>query len=150
MSSTVTATADLPGPPPGGVLRAALTQLSAVLAAVVDEAAWTVSDVDLVDLVGDALRVRAGVDELTTRLVAEAADRGLPRQHGHTSPTAWLASTGRLSRRDAAGIVARTRSLTGPTVEATRRAWATGELSSDQAHVIATAVQALGSDSTLR
>ncbi len=119
-----------------------LRTMSAALAAVVDTPAWSLTDEALVDRISAALAVSAGVDELLARLVGSALERELARLAGASSPTAWLSAAHGLSRGAAAGIVARARAV-NDTVETTRRAWAAGQLSTDQAVLIAETVTGL-------
>ncbi|MBA2574013.1 MAG: DUF222 domain-containing protein, partial [Nocardioidaceae bacterium] len=89
--------------------------------------------------------VRAGVDELVARLVGSALERDLDRLAGASSPTAWLAHSQGLSRRRAAELVSQGKAISDR-VETTRRAWAAGDVTTEQAVVIAGAIHRLGPD----
>ena len=67
----------------------------------------------------------------------------IPSRSFCSSTRAWLASEHRLSHGHAKGLVARATAMT-PRTEATRIAWANGELSGEQAEAIAAAVNGLG------
>jgi hypothetical protein len=49
------------------------------------------TDAEIRELNRTVHRTRAGLDELAIRLAAAAEDRGLAREDGCTSTTAWLA-----------------------------------------------------------
>ena len=132
-------------PPPGEPFQRCLTSLSEALAEVVEVPAWSLTEEELVDRITVALRVRAGVDELVVRLVGSALERDLARLAGATSATAWLTHTLHVSRRCAGELVGHAKAFSGR-VEATRRAWAAGRVSSEQARVIAEAIDRVGCD----
>jgi hypothetical protein len=81
---------------------------------------------------GEALRVRAGVDELVARLTASILGRELPRLAGASSGRAWLMATHRMSAPEAARLVTQANACTAEGLdgraETTRRAWATGDV----------------------
>ncbi len=120
------------GPPVGDPFQRCLDQMTAGLAQVVDVPAWTLTEEQLVDRIGHALGVRSGVDELVARLVGSALERDLDRLAGATSPTAWLAHSQGLSRRRSAELVSQGRAISDR-VETTRRAWAAGDVTTEQA-----------------
>ncbi len=119
-----------------------LRTMSAALAQVADTPAWSLTDEALTDRISATLAVSAGVDELLARLVGSALERELARLAGASSPTTWLASTHGLSRGAAAGIVARAKAVNDG-VDTTRQAWAAGQLSTEQAVLIAETVTGL-------
>lgn len=141
-TATVERSGDGGGTVPVEPFARCLRTMSAALAAVVDTPAWSLTDEALVDRITATLAVSAGVDELLSRLVGSALERELARLAGAPSPTAWLSSTHGLSRGAAAGIVARAKAVSD-TVDTTRRAWAAGELSTEQAVLIAETVTSL-------
>ncbi len=122
-----------------------LVDMSAALADVVEVAAWTLTEEQLVDRIGAALEVRCGLDELLARLVSSALERDLARLAGATSATAWLMASHQLPRRHAAELIAHTSGV-GAGMETTRRAWAGGDVNTGQAMLIAAAVNRLGAD----
>ncbi len=122
---------------------ACLRIMGAALADVVDAPAWSLTDEALTDRIAATLAVSAGVDELLARLVGSALERELARLAGASSPTAWLACTQGLSRGAAAGIVASAQAV-DDTVPATRVAWSKGQLTTEQAVLIAETVTSLG------
>ncbi|WP_019145622.1 HNH endonuclease signature motif containing protein [Aeromicrobium massiliense] len=84
----------------------------------------------------------AALQSLTVKLAAAAEDLALPREDGCTSPTVWLASTTNVSKREASKLVSLTRfDPTRGTI--TRERWGTGRLTTEQAHIILKALDAL-------
>ncbi len=122
---------------------ACLRIMGAALADVVHAPAWSLTDEALTDRIAATLAVSAGVDELLARLVGSALERELARLAGASSPTAWLACNHGLSRGAAAGIVASAQAV-NDTVPATRVAWSKGQLTTEQAVLIAETVTGLG------
>ena len=92
-------------PPSGSPVLGCLAAVSGVLAEVAGARCWSMIDAEVTEAVRLALAVRAQADELVMRVVAAAGARDLPGARGATSPAAWLASTERVSRRDAAALV---------------------------------------------
>ncbi|MDX6297626.1 MAG: hypothetical protein QOI51_1483, partial [Nocardioidaceae bacterium] len=119
------------------------------LASVVDVPAWTLGEDAVQQRLSEALRVRAGVDELVARLTASILGRELPRLAGASSGRAWLMATHRMSAPEAARLVTQANACTAEGLdgraETTRRAWATGDVHTEQAVVIAQTVGALNS-----
>ena len=60
------------------------------LADLVDTPTWSLDDTRLDKRIGDVLALKAQVDELAARLVAEADDRNLPHRFGASSTRAHL------------------------------------------------------------
>lgn len=127
----------------GDAFAAGLEAIAGELALLVDAPTWSLDDADLDARFAQALRVRAGVDELAARLCADAVDRGLPADHGAASPRTWLTGSQRLSGASAARLMADATALDEST-EPTRHAWSAGLLHADQARVIGQAVGRLG------
>ena len=92
-----------------------------------------------------AWRAKARVDEVFTRLVVEAEQRGLPVDDGALSTRAWLGWKWRMSRGSAAAVVASTAAFS-PRTAATRRAWAGGLICAEQAAVIGSTIDGLSDD----
>lgn len=103
---------------------------------------WTLTGAELREVTSAALRARAGLDALISSLAATAATMGLPKEDGASSTTAWLAGLSHGSRLEAARLVAVGTKVSDRT-EATRQAWATGRIGTDQASVILTALDQL-------
>jgi hypothetical protein len=141
---TLTAVAD-PGPfdGPGDVFGSRLGQVRGLLDDLADAGVWSLDDARLEVRLGQALAVRAGVDEVIARLVGQVDDRDLARTAGASSTQAYLMARLRMSRSAAAETLAQARSMTDAT-EPTRTAWAAGEISAEQAHLIGRAVARLG------
>lgn len=87
-------------------------------------------------------RSRAGLEELAVRLAAAAEVRGMAREDGCTSTTAWLAQVTGISRQEASRLVSLSRTIS-PEVERTRLAWSRGDLTTEQAKVIVEAITTL-------
>jgi hypothetical protein len=103
---------------------------------------WTLTDPEVRELVQATFRARAGLEELAVRLAGAVTDRGLAREDGCTSTTAWLAQVTGIAKGEAAKIVALSRTVDGD-VEATRAAWSRGRITTEQAKVVAEAITAL-------
>jgi hypothetical protein len=103
---------------------------------------WTLTDREIRAELQAAAQAAAALQALTVRLTAAAEDRGLPREDGCTSPTVWLASTTNVSKREASKLVSLTR-LDPTRGTTTRERWASGRLTTEQAHIILKALDAL-------
>ncbi len=131
-----------PGPCVGDAFGPALAAVRRDLADLVDTQTWSLDETRLDQRIADALAARAAVDEVLSRLVAEADDRNLAKTHGASSTKAHLVHRYRLSGREAASVVRTARALHGPsaTAEPTRKALADGAVSAEQAVVVAEAL----------
>ena len=111
----------------------------------VDTPTWSLDDKRLDRRIGDVLALKAQVDELAARLVAEADDRNLPHRYGASSTRTHLMSAHRMSAGEASRTVRTAKQLHGTTglTEPTRRAVAAGVVSAEQGVVVATAVNRL-------
>ena len=129
-----------------------LLSVGTALAGVAETPAWVLSEDAVQARLGQALRVRARVEELTVRLLGSVVDREVPRVAGASSARAWLMATHGVSVQDAARLVRETAlhsvddDLAPSRVEPTRAAWAAGEVSAEQAVLIANAVDRLAPD----
>jgi len=129
---------------------ACLSSLGAALAGTVDTPVWMLSEQAVQERLTQALRVRGQVEELTARLLASVQAREIPRVAGASSTRAWLMATRGLSAQDAARLVKETavfgssEDLAEPRSAATRSAWATGQVSTEQSVLIAGTVDKLG------
>ncbi len=120
--------------------------ISEQVAALLEESSalepWTLTDREIRAELQAAAQAAAALQALTVRLTAAAEDRGLPREDGCTSPTVWLASTTNASKREASRLVSLIR--LDPTRGAiTRERWSNGRLTTEQAHIILRALDAL-------
>ncbi|MFY9913581.1 MAG: hypothetical protein WAK18_02850, partial [Nocardioidaceae bacterium] len=97
------------GPPPtvgiddafGGVFAGVRRDL----AGLVDTPTWSLDDKRLDRRLGEVLALKAQVDEMTARLVAEADDRNLPRRYGASSTRTHLMTAHRMSAGEASRTV---------------------------------------------
>jgi hypothetical protein len=131
-----------PGTSIGDAFGSALDVVRRELAHLVDVQTWTLDKARLGQRIADALAARASVDEVLSRLVAEADDRNLAKTLGASSTKAHLVHRYRLSGREAAKVVRTARALNGPSAltEPTREALANGVVSAEQAVVVAEAI----------
>ncbi len=115
------------------------------LADLVDTPTWSLDDNRLDRRIGDVLALKAQVDELAARLVAEADDRNLAHRHGASSTRAHLMTAHRMSAGEASRTVRTAKQLHDTTglTEPTRRAVAAGVVSAEQGVVIAAAINRL-------
>jgi len=82
---------------------AAVTKIGDGLAEGVDAGTWQLSDDQVSDLVRVLGGVRAGLDELTGRVVAEVRRRDLPTHEGVASLSQWLQVRTKATPAEAAG-----------------------------------------------
>ncbi len=120
------------------------------LAELVDTPTWSLADRRLDRRIGDVLALKAQVDELAARLVAEADDRNLPHRYGASSTRAHLMTSHRMSASEASRTVRAAKQLHGTTalIEPTRRAVAAGTVSAEQGVVVAAAINRLSATVT--
>ncbi len=83
------------------------------LADLVDAPTWSLDDTRLDKRIGDVLGLKAQVDELAARLVAEADDRNLPHRYGASSTRAHLMTAHRMSAGEASRTVRTAKQLHG-------------------------------------
>ena len=131
--------------PVAGTIASCLGAVREALSDIVDVEAATLSDADLRAGLQQVWEAKAGLDELFARLVSAADDRSLAIDDGASCTRAWLAWMLKMSRSSAAAVLAQASALS-PRVEQTRRAWATGEVSTEQAAVILRTVDGLAAD----
>jgi hypothetical protein len=93
-------------------------------------------------LTKSVFRARAGLEELAVRLAGVAEDRGLAHEDGCTSTSAWLAQVAGLSKFEASRLVSLSRTMSAE-VERTRLAWSRGDITTEQAKVIAESITKL-------
>lgn len=119
-----------------------LDQLTSLL----DDAAaiepWRLTEREVREIAVAVQRARTGLDALTSRLAGTAESMGLPKDDGASSTSAWLANLTGVSKGEAARLIGLAR-VTSSNTEATRVAWATGSISTDQAGVIMRAIDGL-------
>ena len=129
-------------PLPSDRVGACLTALDEDLDKAVDAPVWSLDDARLSQRLGEALAVRARVDELVARLVGHVDERDLGAKAGASSTKAHLVAFYRVSGAAAAGLVSQARCMSDRST-ATRTAWATGKVSGEQAVMIGAAVDKL-------
>ena len=117
-------------------LQGCLRTVTGSLAAVVDVPIWTLTDEQVRDRLAEALRVRAGVDELVSRLVGSVVERDLATLAGASSARSWLMGAHRMSAGAAARLLDQAKAADTPRTAPTRRAWAAGRLTGEQAVAI--------------
>jgi hypothetical protein len=104
--------------------------------------AWSLTDAELRSVTVEIQRTIASLTETAVRMAGAAEDRALPREDGNTSTVAWLASQTGMARREASRLVKLSR-LDATRGLATREAWSSGEVSTEQASIILTALDRL-------
>ncbi len=119
-----------------------IDQLEGLRAELRDLEAWSLTDAELRTVTRELQRTIASLTETAVRLAGAVEDRALPREDGSASTVAWLASTTGIARREASRIVHLSR-LDSSRGGATRDAWASGALSTDQASIILKALDQL-------
>lgn len=108
------------------------------------------SDDELVSVVAQAEALRSALAAVQAGAVAEADARGLARRLLHYGSTGdWLTHAGGLRWGQGRRLVALARALTGP-LAATRQALAAGQVSPEQAEVIANSIEELPSGAAVR
>src|SRR3954471_9859680 len=114
----------------------------------VDAPVWSLDDKGLDARMADALAVRAEADELVARLAGEMEARGHAKRLGGSSTHAHLVGTHRLSNGEARRVTQAARQLHGtPTLtDPVRRAQANGQVSQEQATVIAATINQISPD----
>ncbi|VXB71355.1 HNH endonuclease signature motif containing protein [Aeromicrobium sp. 9AM] len=104
--------------------------------------AWALTGAEVREVAKAVQRARTALDAVMSELAGCADGMGLPKEDGATSTTTWLANLTGMSKGEASGLVAMAR-LSSPATEATREAWAGGQISTQQASVIMKAIDAL-------
>ncbi|TCI98932.1 HNH endonuclease signature motif containing protein [Aeromicrobium sp. IC_218] len=104
--------------------------------------AWSLTDTELRAVNVEIHRTIASLTATAARLTGAAEDRALPREDGSASTAAWLASTTGMARREASRLV-KLSHLDPARGTATREAWGSGDLATEQASIILTALDAL-------
>lgn len=148
----MTSTLDRPGTGTawqgGDPFAEAVAIMQAALAAVADVPAWSLDEDTAQQRLGDVLRIRASVEELTARLAASVVERDVPRVAGAHSPRSWLMSTHGMSTSDASRLLAEASVLEGERPDRrcglTRQAWAAGAVPAERAVLTAQAVASVG------
>jgi hypothetical protein len=103
---------------------------------------WQLTDSEIREVLAASQKVISGLQSLVTRLTGAAEDRALPREDGNASTVAWLASQTGIARREASKLVKLSR-LDASRGLATREAWSSGDVSTEQASIILTALDRL-------
>ncbi|MBA3310891.1 MAG: hypothetical protein H0U28_12730, partial [Nocardioidaceae bacterium] len=93
------------GQAPVDGLQGCLRTVTGSLADVVDVPTWTLTDEQVQDRLAEALRARAGVEELVSRLVGSVVERDLATLAGASSTRSWLMGAHRMSAGAAARLL---------------------------------------------
>jgi Domain of unknown function (DUF222)/HNH endonuclease len=121
---------------------ARLRAVSAQYAEMAELPVFALTDAKLDACLDAALAAMASAQEMVARIAAEADRAGVADRAGRPPTRAWLMSKHGMSPRDASRTVAHASAMS-PATEATRLAWARGEICGDKAEVIAHAVSGL-------
>ena len=119
-----------------------IEQLSSVTEELAALEPWRLTGSEVRELVIAVQQARTCLDAVLSGLAGCADDMGLPKDDGATSATTWLSNLTNITKGQAAQLVRLAR-VTSDSTAATRAAWAAGHLSTEQAAVIMTAVDAL-------
>ena len=103
---------------------------------------WRLTGSEVREVAVAVQKARTSLDAALSRLAGSADEMGLAKDDGASSTTAWLADLTGIGKGEAAKLVGLAKVTTSST-EATRSAWAAGDLSTDQAGVIMKAIDAL-------
>ncbi|TCI96744.1 HNH endonuclease signature motif containing protein [Aeromicrobium sp. IC_218] len=103
---------------------------------------WSLTDSELRAVNVEVHRTIAILTATAARLAGAVEERAIPREDGSASTTAWLAATTGITRREASKLVSLSR-VDAARGTATRDAWATGRLSTEQASIILKALDSL-------
>lgn len=104
--------------------------------------AWSHTDAEIREILKSSTAMISALQAMNARLTGAAEDRALPREDGSASTVAWLASTTGIARREASRLVKLSR-LDATRGLATREAWSSGAVSTEQASIILTALDQL-------
>jgi hypothetical protein len=132
----------------GHPITVAVARVSAEINSVAEAPTWSMRPADLRDALAGIAQSRAQLDELETRVLAQAETGDALAESGATSTAALLAHTTRTTKFEAHRRVRLARHLPGHDV--VRQAMVAGHVQSDQATVICAAVDALPDDIDLR
>ena len=132
-------------PPLRHPIEACLSSIEATVDDVAQVRCWSLSDAELVALVGAAQRACSRVEELRLRLLAEADRRDAGKVVAATSTAAFLVAGQRTSRRTAGRDVRLAADLDG-SCELVRVALGVGRVNIEQAQVICMALGCLPSE----
>ena len=113
-----------------------------VLTATIDTDTWTLTDEQLTARVVLAFRTKARAEAACATLVAAVQDRDLVSLAGASSQTSWLANLTGVSRGEAARTVRQADNL-NTEVEPTLRVWKTGDLPTEKASTVCSAINTL-------
>jgi hypothetical protein len=119
-----------------------IEQLSSVTEELAGLEPWRLTGAEVREVVVAVQRARTCLDAVLSGLAGCAAAMGLPKDDGAASTTAWLSNLTSITKGEAAKLVALAR-VTSDSTAVTRAAWAAGDLSTEQAAVIMTAIDAL-------
>jgi hypothetical protein len=143
----VMTTTQLPAGPTGvdDAFGSVLAAVRGQLGDLVDTATWSLDPDRLDARIRDAVAARAAADQVLARLVAEADHRGTAGRHGAASTRTHLMTAYQMSAPEAARVLKTARVLNGPSAvsEPIRHALAGGQISAEQAVVVADAIARL-------
>ncbi|WP_155369808.1 HNH endonuclease signature motif containing protein [Catellatospora vulcania] len=125
----------------------ALTQAGRAVAACADAPAWPLTDAELITTLDSARGLRERLAAVELSLVRELDARAVPAAHGASSTAVWLREHWRIGIRGARQTVDLARAL--DRLPATAEALAAGTINTEQAAVIAQALEALPTASEL-
>jgi hypothetical protein len=104
--------------------------------------AWSLTGAEVREVAKAVQRTRTVLDAVMSELAGCADGMGLPKEDGATSTTAWLANLTGMTKGEASSLFAMAK-LSSATTVATREAWSSGQISTQQASVIMNAIDAL-------
>ncbi|KAA1378450.1 HNH endonuclease signature motif containing protein [Aeromicrobium fastidiosum] len=119
-----------------------IEQLSSLTDEVAALEPWTLTGAEVREVIAAVQTTRTALDAVMSRLAGCADDMGLPKDDGASSTTAWLANSANITKGAASKLVGMAK-VTGERTESTRAAWASGQLSTEQASIIMKAIAAL-------
>jgi hypothetical protein len=119
-----------------------IEQLSSVTEELAGLEPWRLTGAEVREVVVAVQRARTCLDAVLSGLAGCADAMGLPKDDGAASTTAWLSNLTSITKGEATKLVALAR-VTSDSTAVTRAAWAAGDLSTEQASVIMTAIDAL-------
>jgi hypothetical protein len=119
-----------------------LAQLSSLREDLAALEPWRLTGRELQRVAVELVMSRTAMDAALSRVAGSAESMGVAKDDGSASTTAWLSQVTGIGKGEASKLVSLAK-VTSAETEATRAAWAAGDLSTDQASVIMKAVSAL-------
>ena len=112
------------------------------MTATMDTDTWMLTDVQLTDRVALAFKAKAQAEAQCATLIAAVQDRDLVRLAGSCSPVSWLANLTGIARGEASKTLRQAENL-NTEVEPTVQAWTAGDLPTEKASTICSAINTL-------